>query len=130
MEEKGRVAARRRSSHIAIRKVSLPFTCRSSFPICRRPSPLVARHGPIRRAAVLRDQRDHDLHDARSRPCTFSGGAAHHIAFYIKRFFRIAPLYYAAIAIYGLISWGALHWGLRPRVGAREQAHAYPPTSC
>jgi peptidoglycan/LPS O-acetylase OafA/YrhL len=38
---------------------------------------------------------------------------ARHITlrFYIKRFFRIAPLYYAAIAIYGLISWGALHWG-------------------
>jgi peptidoglycan/LPS O-acetylase OafA/YrhL len=33
------------------------------------------------------------------------------LRFYIKRFFRIAPLYYAAIAIYGLISWGALRSG-------------------
>jgi peptidoglycan/LPS O-acetylase OafA/YrhL len=41
----------------------------------------------------------------------FSG--PHHVTlrFYIKRFFRIAPLYYAAIAIYGLISWGALRSG-------------------
>ncbi len=39
--------------------------------------------------------------------------AARHITlrFYIKRFFRIAPLYYVAIAIYGLISWGALRSG-------------------
>jgi peptidoglycan/LPS O-acetylase OafA/YrhL len=29
------------------------------------------------------------------------------LRFYIKRFFRIAPLYYVAIAIYGAISWGA-----------------------
>jgi peptidoglycan/LPS O-acetylase OafA/YrhL len=40
--------------------------------------------------------------------------AARHITlrfYYIKRFFRIAPLYYVAIAIYGLISWGALRSG-------------------
>ena len=39
--------------------------------------------------------------------------AARHITlrFYIKRFFRIAPLYYVAIAIYGLISWGASRSG-------------------
>lgn len=33
------------------------------------------------------------------------------LRFYIKRFFRIAPLYYAAIAVYGLISLGATHSG-------------------
>src|ERR1700709_1046568 len=33
------------------------------------------------------------------------------LRFYIKRFFRIAPLYYTAIVIYGLISWGALRSG-------------------
>jgi peptidoglycan/LPS O-acetylase OafA/YrhL len=39
--------------------------------------------------------------------------AARHVTlrFYIKRFFRIAPQYYVAIAIYGLISWGALRSG-------------------
>jgi peptidoglycan/LPS O-acetylase OafA/YrhL len=39
--------------------------------------------------------------------------AARHITlrFYIKRFFRIAPLGYVAIAIYGLINWGALRSG-------------------
>jgi peptidoglycan/LPS O-acetylase OafA/YrhL len=38
---------------------------------------------------------------------------ARHVAlrFYIKRFFRIAPLYYVAIAVYGLISYGAMHSG-------------------
>src|SRR5689334_4217332 len=38
---------------------------------------------------------------------------ARHVAlrFYIKRFFRIAPLYYAAIAVYGLISYGAMRSG-------------------
>jgi peptidoglycan/LPS O-acetylase OafA/YrhL len=38
---------------------------------------------------------------------------ARHVAlrFYIKRFFRIAPLYYAAIVIYGLISYGATRSG-------------------
>jgi peptidoglycan/LPS O-acetylase OafA/YrhL len=34
------------------------------------------------------------------------------LRFYIKRFFRIAPLYYAAIAVYGLISYGATRWGI------------------
>jgi peptidoglycan/LPS O-acetylase OafA/YrhL len=34
------------------------------------------------------------------------------LRFYIKRFFRIAPMYYAAIAIYGLISYGAMHSGI------------------
>ncbi|BBU33179.1 acyltransferase (plasmid) [Burkholderia sp. THE68] len=34
------------------------------------------------------------------------------LRFYIKRFFRIAPLYYAAIAIYGLISYGAMRSGV------------------
>ncbi|GJH31834.1 acyltransferase family protein [Paraburkholderia hospita] len=33
------------------------------------------------------------------------------LRFYIKRFFRIAPLYYAAIAVYGLISYGAMRSG-------------------
>ncbi|MBN3759697.1 acyltransferase [Burkholderia sp. Ac-20365] len=33
------------------------------------------------------------------------------LRFYIKRFFRIAPLYYAAIAVYGLISYGATRSG-------------------
>jgi len=33
------------------------------------------------------------------------------LRFYIKRFFRIAPLYYVAIAVYGLISYGAMHSG-------------------
>jgi peptidoglycan/LPS O-acetylase OafA/YrhL len=39
---------------------------------------------------------------------------ARHVAlrFYIKRFFRIAPLYYAAIAVYGLISYGATRSGI------------------
>lgn len=41
----------------------------------------------------------------------FSGARHITLRFYIKRFFRIAPLYYAAIAIYGLISWGALRSG-------------------
>ncbi|BAO92059.1 acyltransferase family protein [Caballeronia cordobensis] len=34
------------------------------------------------------------------------------LRFYIKRFFRIAPMYYAAIAIYGLISYGAMRSGV------------------
>jgi peptidoglycan/LPS O-acetylase OafA/YrhL len=34
------------------------------------------------------------------------------LRFYIKRFFRIAPLYYAAIAVYGLISYGATRSGI------------------
>ena len=34
------------------------------------------------------------------------------LRFYIKRFFRIAPLYYAAIAVYGLISYGAMRSGI------------------
>ncbi|WP_025597155.1 acyltransferase family protein [Burkholderia sp. WSM2230] len=39
-------------------------------------------------------------------------GAPHvTLRFYIKRFFRIAPMYYAAIAIYGLISYGAAQSG-------------------
>ncbi|HWT39014.1 MAG TPA: acyltransferase, partial [Paraburkholderia sp.] len=33
------------------------------------------------------------------------------LRFYIKRFFRIAPLYYSAIAVYGAISYGAMHSG-------------------
>jgi peptidoglycan/LPS O-acetylase OafA/YrhL len=33
------------------------------------------------------------------------------LRFYIKRFFRIAPLYYVAIAVYGLISYGAMESG-------------------
>ncbi|MDR5752811.1 MULTISPECIES: acyltransferase [unclassified Caballeronia] len=33
------------------------------------------------------------------------------LRFYIKRFFRIAPMYYAAIAVYGLISYGATRSG-------------------
>jgi peptidoglycan/LPS O-acetylase OafA/YrhL len=33
------------------------------------------------------------------------------LRFYIKRFFRIAPLYYSAIAVYGAISFGAMHSG-------------------
>ncbi|BAN27429.1 acyltransferase family protein [Caballeronia insecticola] len=39
---------------------------------------------------------------------------ARHVAlrFYIKRFFRIAPMYYSAIAIYGLISYGATRSGI------------------
>lgn len=44
--------------------------------------------------------------------CERCAGAGHvALRFYIKRFFRIAPLYYAAIAIYGLISYGAKHSG-------------------
>ncbi|WP_081901440.1 acyltransferase family protein [Paraburkholderia mimosarum] len=40
-------------------------------------------------------------------------GAGHvTLRFYIKRFFRIAPLYYAAIAVYGLISYGAMRSGI------------------
>jgi peptidoglycan/LPS O-acetylase OafA/YrhL len=41
-------------------------------------------------------------------------GDARHVTlrFYIKRFFRIAPLYYVAIAVYGLISYGAMHTGI------------------
>jgi peptidoglycan/LPS O-acetylase OafA/YrhL len=40
-------------------------------------------------------------------------GARHvTLRFYIKRFFRIAPLYYAAIAVYGLISYGAARSGI------------------
>ncbi len=41
-------------------------------------------------------------------------GDARHVArrFYIKRFFRIAPLYYAAIAVYGLISYAATRSGI------------------
>jgi peptidoglycan/LPS O-acetylase OafA/YrhL len=41
-------------------------------------------------------------------------GDARHVTlrFYIKRFFRIAPMYYAAIAIYGLISYGATRSGI------------------
>lgn len=39
-------------------------------------------------------------------------GARHvTLRFYIKRFFRIAPMYYAAIAVYGLISYGATQSG-------------------
>ncbi|AFT87970.1 acyltransferase family protein [Paraburkholderia phenoliruptrix] len=39
-------------------------------------------------------------------------GAPHvTLRFYIKRFFRIAPLYYAAIAVYGFISYGAAQSG-------------------
>lgn len=39
-------------------------------------------------------------------------GAPHvTLRFYIKRFFRIAPMYYAAIAVYGLISYGAAQSG-------------------
>ncbi|SAK45110.1 acyltransferase [Caballeronia hypogeia] len=34
------------------------------------------------------------------------------LRFYIKRFFRIAPMYYAAIAVYGLISYGAMRSGV------------------
>ncbi|MFM0327548.1 acyltransferase family protein [Caballeronia glebae] len=34
------------------------------------------------------------------------------LRFYIKRFFRIAPMYYAAIAVYGLISYGATRSGI------------------
>lgn len=34
------------------------------------------------------------------------------LRFYIKRFFRIAPMYYAAIAVYGLISYGAMRSGI------------------
>ncbi|WP_250516748.1 acyltransferase [Caballeronia sp. INDeC2] len=34
------------------------------------------------------------------------------LRFYIKRFFRIAPMYYAAIAVYGLISYGAARSGI------------------
>jgi len=41
----------------------------------------------------------------------FSGSGHITLRFYIKRFFRIAPLYYTAIAIYGLISWGVLRSG-------------------
>jgi peptidoglycan/LPS O-acetylase OafA/YrhL len=52
--------------------------------------------------------------------------AARHITlrFYIKRFFRIAPLYYVAIAIYGLISWGAWRSGYEPAwvLGAHSSA--------
>src|SRR5260370_20903899 len=36
------------------------------------------------------------------------------LRFYIKRFFRIAPMYYAAIAVYGLISYGATQSGYEP----------------
>ncbi|MFM0074918.1 acyltransferase [Paraburkholderia sediminicola] len=36
------------------------------------------------------------------------------LRFYIKRFFRIAPMYYAAIAVYGLISFGATWSGYEP----------------
>lgn len=41
-------------------------------------------------------------------------GDARHVTlrFYIKRFFRIAPLYYVAIAVYGLISYSAMHTGI------------------
>ena len=40
-------------------------------------------------------------------------GAGHvTLRFYIKRFFRIAPMYYAAIAVYGLISFGAMRSGV------------------
>jgi peptidoglycan/LPS O-acetylase OafA/YrhL len=39
-------------------------------------------------------------------------GARHvTLRFYIKRFFRIAPMYYAAIAVYGLISYSATQSG-------------------
>jgi len=39
-------------------------------------------------------------------------GAPHvTLRFYIKRFFRIAPMYYAAIVVYGLISYGAAQSG-------------------
>ncbi|CAB3708063.1 acyltransferase family protein [Paraburkholderia rhynchosiae] len=39
-------------------------------------------------------------------------GAPHvTLRFYIKRFFRIAPMYYAAIAVYGFISYGAAQSG-------------------
>jgi len=42
-------------------------------------------------------------------------GARHvTLRFYIKRFFRIAPMYYAAIAVYGLISCGATWSGYEP----------------
>ncbi|KXV15346.1 acyltransferase [Caballeronia megalochromosomata] len=34
------------------------------------------------------------------------------LRFYIKRFFRIAPMYYAAIAVYGVISYGATRSGI------------------
>jgi peptidoglycan/LPS O-acetylase OafA/YrhL len=66
----------------------------------------------------------------------------HHVTlrFYIKRFFRIAPLYYAAITIYGLISWGALRSGYERAwvLGAHSPAdvvlnvlflHALSPTA-
>ncbi len=38
--------------------------------------------------------------------------AASHVTarFYIKRFFRIAPLYYVAIAVYGAMSWYTYHF--------------------
>ncbi|WP_027798174.1 acyltransferase family protein [Paraburkholderia dilworthii] len=47
--------------------------------------------------------------EAESARCT---GAPHvTLRFYTKRFFRIAPMYYAAIAVYGFISYGAAQSG-------------------